>query len=694
MTSALGRSRLPGAVSSLRDSSLLGRMPAMTADTAGLLLFGLSAVLMQTFFWSATAPSYLKLLVGSVAVLSAFRPGAGLLVVAGLTPFGRIIAVDLAQAYPARFTEALVLAFLAGWFANGRRGAAHRARVSPAAMLAILFGAAILASLAVELVVLHHWKDYWWPFAGRVVRYLSRDYLGVNVQAWPTPLGMDGATSIGSAALLLQGLALSLAVRRIALEHPSFLSRLVGVLAVAAVGTAVLSVSAAGELAISDPTASGPVWARLLDSPRLAVHTGKVNTAASSFVLFLPCLVGMVLARSSSLRQAGAAFGERARKIALPALGAVLVLAALWISGSRSGLAAVAVVASLGSLLWVTGSRWRRMNRSSLLVPVAVLVATGVIFGFGLYAKLWSVPEQASLTVAAVRVRQLGLLTSVRMIRDSPAFGVGIGQYYRLSQGYTPEALAYAMERPFNAHNQFLQVAAELGLSGLALFAGLLFVVWVRAWRVFRRSRDHLLGGVLAGLVAFIITSLAGQPLLVEVVAYPFWITLGVALAYGDGPSAASPDGQSRSRVGALIAAVAVAALAISVPFRSETAVAGTNLVSVSYGITGHGMGSDGRIYRLLNGRGTLFAPPDTTGIEVEVRPHQLWLRPVSVDLRVDGRSVARLSLAADRWEPIRVPITPEPSRVYRRIEIEARAPTGARTLARITDPRLDRASR
>ena len=80
-----------------------------------------------------------------------------------------------------------------------------------------------------------------------------------------------------------------------------------------------------------------------------------------------------------------------------------------------------------------------------------------------------------------------------------------------------------------NAHNNFAQIAGELGLVGLLSF---LAVLVMSLWRGDRNVvHTMLVMPVLLGLSAFILTWLGGHPLLVAEVAYPFWITLGVAAA-------------------------------------------------------------------------------------------------------------------------------------------------------------------
>ena len=74
------------------------------------------------------------------------------------------------------------------------------------------------------------------------------------------------------------------------------------------------------------------------------------------------------------------------------------------------------------------------------------------------------------------------------MVEAHPLFGVGIGQYARWSgQFSSPELLAIYVSE--NAHNNFAQVAGELGLAGLTAFVALLIVCLRPARSTHRRTR-------------------------------------------------------------------------------------------------------------------------------------------------------------------------------------------------------------
>src|SRR6185295_9454292 len=111
-----------------------------------------------------------------------------------------------------------------------------------------------------------------------------------------------------------------------------------------------------------------------------------------------------------------------------------------------------------------------------------------------------------------------------RMIAAHPAHGVGIGQFPRRAAEFVSPALlrVFPPAAHENAHNNFLQIAAELGLVGVAAFALLLAVALRNA--ALGAAGDPLRAGVYTALVAFLITCIGGHPLLIREPGYAFWL--------------------------------------------------------------------------------------------------------------------------------------------------------------------------
>ena len=101
---------------------------------------------------------------------------------------------------------------------------------------------------------------------------------------------------------------------------------------------------------------------------------------------------------------------------------------------------------------------------------------------------------------------------AVRMFDDEPLVGVGLGRYPRLVGNYGDPGVP-----PENAHSFALQVLTEmgvLGFAGLGLLIGAAIISLVVASTRPHRENAALGLGALLGFSAFLVTCLAGHPLL------------------------------------------------------------------------------------------------------------------------------------------------------------------------------------
>ena len=136
--------------------------------------------------------------------------------------------------------------------------------------------------------------------------------------------------------------------------------------------------------------------------------------------------------------------------------------------------------------------------------------------------------------------RKLFWNRAFNIIKTHPLSGAGIGSYFSGSLAYQDpdmrtEAIAkgcgeYA-DKLENAHNYLLQVAAELGLTGLLIFLAVLFSSpLIRGlWRDCPAPLERCACGVAYGLLAYVLTWMTGHPLLLSVQQFLFWGLLALA---------------------------------------------------------------------------------------------------------------------------------------------------------------------
>ena len=275
-----------------------------------------------------------------------------------------------------------------------------------------------------------------------------------------------------------------------------------------AVGAAALSIVQVATTAL----ATGDVVGTLPDllQQRWAVFVLKTNTAGSYFILVLPIAVALA--------------ASRRRFRAVGACASVMIGAALWLSGARAVLLTLFALVGVG-IVW---SLWPYLQRVRL--RRAYVAGSLFVFVLVISAVSFRVLTSPGTDMAdSVRFRWMFYETTFRMVEARPWLGIGAGQYFFASERFSPPELLDRLARMTSAprenpHNYFLLILGELGVIGLGLFVWLLTPSLKRGWAAIRsRQADLLLMGTFAGLVACLVTCLAGHPFVYAQVAYAFW---------------------------------------------------------------------------------------------------------------------------------------------------------------------------
>lgn len=291
-----------------------------------------------------------------------------------------------------------------------------------------------------------------------------------------------------------------------------------------------------------------------------ALHGADRRTGARALAAFLAAS-GLVAAIGLGLWFAhGASFDARARGLSghymtfagqllleVPVAAAVALLAKdrRW----RLGAGAVALLGTLALVGTYTRSAW-----------IGLLVAGGVILGatvpLGLAALLAVAVSAYFLAPGTFGERLRSAFdpaskwnaerlhmwdAGVRMFRDHPLTGVGLQDLHELYDRYRSPA---STERAGHLHNVIVQVAATMGLAGLAAFAwlyGSLVAAAGAGLRPLLRQRGLAAGlklGVVAALAGFLVAGFFEWNFGDEELLYPLYLLVGLAWAARgwDGP--------------------------------------------------------------------------------------------------------------------------------------------------------------
>ncbi|MBI4635708.1 MAG: O-antigen ligase family protein [Candidatus Rokubacteria bacterium] len=292
-----------------------------------------------------------------------------------------------------------------------------------------------------------------------------------------------------------------------------------------------------------------------LPPPRTRSVLEGVNSYGSYLVLTLFVALAVI------------ASGRRRR----PTIFAVVVLGAtawmLLLTGSKIALAA-AVTAVTGVALASLRGRWLRVALAAIVAALAVLVlwhAVEVRYPRGVPSILSEFTTSPDLVGYFVEYRLPIWSASARAVVENPAFGIGPGMLFRDIGNYYGDESGWRPENE-NAHNYFLQLAAETGLLGLAGFA---WVLWACLRPALTDRGPHAAPRRLlaVGALGYLATLLTGHPLLLSRQVVLFWGVVGLASV----PFATGAPAPPRRRVVALYPWAVLAVLVLTLLWRPVT---------------------------------------------------------------------------------------------------------------------------
>ena len=573
-------------------------------------------LLLSSLFRLPDVPTPVSATLFAFTLFATYRPAPALLAVAALVPIATWTGRQWngSVAWP----ETIAIAYLAGYAA---RKAIEHGREPADTLVYAIHGmiAVIAASVGVELLVLHTTlgTESFRQFLGH---FVSIEYF----------LGDSGFASGDAAMRLLECLLLAHAGAALAKTSSSFGPRLVRAVVAGAVMAGALNLwrlwlgAARGDDAVV-------TFLKLIATLRFNTHYADVNAAGSYYVMALLPALALTL---TNVRWAVAA--------------ATLALS-IALTGSRA--AVIAGPVALG-IVWFR-TRQARMDRAPAphrwlwraTATLLLLACTGLLYA--------AIVRNVTPVTRALEYRKEFALTGLRMAASRPLFGVGIGDYRTASGAFSSERLR-AVYPNENAHNNFLQILAEVGVIGFVVFAVLLVISARRTDRLLSAEPSAVPAGAAAGLLAFLVTCVAGHPLLIDEPALSFWLLLGTVAGWGSGTS--TNGGWKGTASVRRVAFVLLVVVAVSVPLRARREFGGANLEHQGIGLSRWQVDADGARYRIAGPTSTVFVPADASVITIPLRS----LQPQSVlevQVYLDGRHANTVRIPSDQWRVVPVAI-------------------------------------
>jgi O-antigen ligase len=280
-------------------------------------------------------------------------------------------------------------------------------------------------------------------------------------------------------------------------------------------GAYVLGASLAAGYGVLNP----PQNVAYYEVSRVSGTIGDPNELASALVggTVLALALALVLRRAPLLRLL--AFGASA-----------LCLAGIFLTLSRGGL--VALLFALAAAI-VIGGRWRIM---------AVALAAVIGLSGYLYFVYFASPDAANriTKVQGGTGRTDIWKVGWRMVQAHPVRGVGAGNFQTSSIHYllqpgSIERDEFIVDTPKVAHNTYLQVLAELGIVGAALFLAIIgfsLLCTLKAARIFERLGDTTLEVLSRALLVALFGVLAADFFISQEFSKQLWLLIGLGPAF------------------------------------------------------------------------------------------------------------------------------------------------------------------
>ncbi len=216
--------------------------------------------------------------------------------------------------------------------------------------------------------------------------------------------------------------------------------------------------------------------------------------------------------------------GKGLRRRVAAALGGAVLVAGAMATFSRGG--ALGLTAAVG---WLAARRvlpWRALAATASVVAVLGL---GTLQFAGPQIDR-AVQEKSFIAASNVDTRELRWQAAARMVAEEPVWGVGPGGF---REAYAARSHnAEIDEQTPVAHNMYLEVAAELGLPGFALFASVIGIAGVASERTIRLvAWSSPCRTEAVAIQASLLAVLVASTFLSEQYYLPLWSLAGLAVA-------------------------------------------------------------------------------------------------------------------------------------------------------------------
>ncbi len=268
------------------------------------------------------------------------------------------------------------------------------------------------------------------------------------------------------------------------------------------------------------------------DEVRISGPIGDPNFYAQWLVMLVPLAIDRFHDETSFVLRSAAA------------IAAAMSSAVIVITFSRGALLALGVV--LGAMVLRHPPK-----RSTLVAVVAAGVLALPFLPPGYIDRMAALADIGGVDIGtdpSLRAREAEVAVAIQMFLDDPLTGVGYNNFLPSYTDYVRSLGVEQTSKPREAHNLYLEMAAETGIPGVLVLGGVIIAVvasLAEGRRRFRSMGNHRADGigyaVGVALVGYLVTSV----FLHLAFARPAFLLVGIALTL---PALASTTNESRDR--------------------------------------------------------------------------------------------------------------------------------------------------
>ena len=284
-------------------------------------------------------------------------------------------------------------------------------------------------------------------------------------------------------------------------------------------------------------------WMRNIGRQQVFGLFGNVNYFAEYLIVPLPIAVSLFFATQNKLK-----------KILL-LIGIIAMSASLTATFTRGSYLGFGVSLIFMSFLFLI-SRGKNFIKRNKKIFIAILTVVIIItFLFIIPTPLNKSGTAIEKIKSRISISQLIQDVSIKrriatwkftvlMIKDYPLLGFGIGTYKYNTLKYQAEFFKQGENRSLyphgfadKAHNEYLQLWAEIGIVGLGIFIWLIISYFNYGLKILRKSKDEYKQAIIIGLMgavgAVLVDGIFGFPLHLTATIVLFWLALGLTVAVG-----------------------------------------------------------------------------------------------------------------------------------------------------------------